>query len=121
MAENTNTVIGKECSITGKLEVNGPLRVDGNVKGEVVSKETVVVGATGKVEGDIKSKTAVISGQVLGNVYAEDKVELQAKSLLEGDLKTKGLVIEHGAIFQGACRMKADDSVPLPQPEKQKV
>ncbi len=112
MAENTNTVLGKDSSMTGTIEVTGSLRIDGFVKGEVISKETVVIGPTGKVEGDVKSKLVVISGQVIGNVAAEDKVELQAKSLLQGDLRTKGLVIEQGAVFQGACRMKEDVVVP---------
>jgi len=116
MAENTSTVLGKDSSLTGTIEVTGSLRIDGVVKGEVISKETVVIGSTGKVEGDIRSKQVVISGQVLGNVAADDKVELQAKSLLQGDLHTKGLVIEQGAVFQGACRMKEDVTAPKKEP-----
>jgi len=112
MAENMNTVIGKDSTITGKVEVTSSIRVDGNVKGEIISHETVVIGPTGRVEGDVTSKASVIAGQVVGNVNAQEKVELQAKSLLQGDLKTKGLVIEQGAIFQGACWMKEADVVP---------
>lgn len=110
MAENMNTVIGKDSNFTGKVEVSSSLRVDGKVKGEIVSQETVVIGPTGVVEGNITSKSCVIAGRVIGNVSAPDKVELQAKSLLQGDLKTKGLVIEQGAVFQGSCTMREGDS-----------
>jgi cytoskeletal protein CcmA (bactofilin family) len=121
MAENMTTVLGKEATITGKLEVTTSLRVDGIVKGEVIAQETIVIGATGKVEGDVTSKTCVVAGQVLGNVMAQEKVELQAKSLLQGDLKTKSLVIEQGAIFQGACRMKEGEVAPKKAPVEAKV
>ncbi len=120
MADNMNTVIGKDCTFSGTVEVTGSLRVDGFVKGEVKSKETVVIGPTGKVEGDVFAKISVVSGQVQGNITAEEKVELQAKAILQGDLKTKSLVIEQGAVFQGACRMKEGESIPKPSPEKPK-
>lgn len=112
MAENMDTVIGKDSTFTGKVEVTSSLRVDGTVKGEIISHETVVIGPTGRVEGDVTAKNSVIAGQVIGNVTAQEKVELQAKALLQGDLKTKGLVIEQGAIFQGACRMKEGEAIP---------
>lgn len=121
MAENMTTVLGKEATITGKLEVTTSLRVDGNVKGEVVAQETLVIGNTGKVEGDVTAKNCVVAGQVLGNVMAQEKVELQAKSLLQGDLKTKSLVIEQGAVFQGACRMKEGEVAPRKAPVEAKA
>ena len=116
MAENMNTVIGKDSTLTGKIEVSTSLRVDGKIKGEIVSQETVVIGPTGVVEGDVTSKTCVIAGKVIGNVTAQEKVELQAKALLQGDMKTKGLVIEQGAVFQGSCRMEEDGAVPKKEP-----
>ncbi|MFH1893293.1 MAG: polymer-forming cytoskeletal protein [Candidatus Zixiibacteriota bacterium] len=121
MAENMNTVIGKDATITGTVEVTGAVRVDGCVKGKVISRETVVVGPTGNVEGDIVAKISVVAGQVMGNVTADEKVELQAKAVLSGDLKTKSLVIEQGAVFEGACRMKEGDVVHRTEPAKIKV
>jgi len=121
MAENMNTVIGKDATITGTVEVTGAVRVDGCVKGKVISRESVVVGPTGTIEGDISAKTSVIAGQVTGNVTAEEKVELQAKALLNGDLRTKSLVIEQGAVFEGACRMKDGEPVHKGEPAKIKV
>jgi cytoskeletal protein CcmA (bactofilin family) len=121
MAESMNTLLGKDATLNGSLEVAGSLRVDGFVKGTVISRETVVVGPTGRIEGDITSKVSTIAGQVIGNVIAEERVELQAKAVLQGDLKTKGLVIEQGAVFHGACRMKTEGSVTESEPVKSRV
>jgi cytoskeletal protein CcmA (bactofilin family) len=105
MSENVNTIIGKNATFDGKLEVQGSVRVDGVIKGALKCNETVSIGPEGMVEADIHTKSAVITGQVKGNISADDKIELQAKSVVTGDIKTKSLVVEQGAIFQGACLM----------------
>jgi cytoskeletal protein CcmA (bactofilin family) len=104
-----NTLIGKDSVITGTIDVKGPLRIDGKVKGQVNSSDTVTVGAGGDVEAELNCKVATISGKVSGNIVASEKVELQAKAEISGDLKTNSLVIEQGAIFCGSCNMKGTE------------
>ncbi len=101
-----NTIIGKDTVITGTIDVKGALRVDGTVKGKIISSDCVTIGATGLVEAEIEANAAVVAGHMVGNIVAQDKIELQAKCEMEGDLKTKSLVIEQGAVFCGACNMK---------------
>ncbi len=101
-----NTIIGKDTVITGTLDVKGALRIDGSVKGKIISSDCVTIGATGTVEADIQADTAIIAGHLTGNVNCVEKIELQAKCEMDGDLKTKSLVIEQGAVFCGACSMK---------------
>lgn len=101
-----STIIGKDTTITGNLDVKGALRVDGAVKGKIVCSDCVTVGATGVVEAEVEADSAIIAGHMIGNVHATDKIELQSKCEMEGDLRTKSLVIEEGAVFCGACNMK---------------
>jgi len=101
-----STIIGKDTTFTGTLDVKGALRVDGMVNGKILCSDCVTIGATGQVEADVESDTAVIAGKMMGNVHTTSKIELQAKCEMEGDIKTNSLVIEQGAIFCGACNMK---------------
>lgn len=101
-----NTIIGKDTTFTGTLDVKGSLRVDGTVKGKVLCTDCVTVGSSGLVEADIEAETAVVAGRMHGNVLAREKMELQAKCEMQGDIKAKSLVIEQGAVFCGACNMK---------------
>jgi len=119
-----NTIIGKDTVITGTLDVKGDLRVEGTVKGKIISTGCVTVGSTGLVEAEIESESAIVAGAMKGNVTTSDKIELQAKCEMDGDLRTKSLVIEEGAVFCGACSMK--DSPPnlgflVPEREEQVV
>ncbi len=106
MPENLSTIIGKDSLFTGTLEVKGTLRVDGRIKGKIISDETVSIGNTGEVEADIDAKTVIVAGTVVGNIHSSEKTEMQAKAKVVGDLTTKSIVIEQGAIFHGSCHMK---------------
>ena len=101
-----NTIIGKDSVITGTIDVKGPIRIDGRIKGQINCEDTVTVGAGGDLEAEINCKSSVVAGKVSGNIVASEKVELQAKAEINGDIKTQSLVIEQGAIFCGSCNMK---------------
>lgn len=105
-----NTIIGKDTTITGTLDVKGALRVDGTVKGKVICNDCITIGATGLIEADLEVNTAVVAGRLVGNILQADKIELQAKCEMEGDIKTKSLVIEQGAVFSGSCNMKGGNT-----------
>ncbi len=108
MEGKISTIIGKDAEFNGTIDVKGPLRIDGKVKGQVKCSDTVTVGNGGELEAEINCKNASIAGNIKGNIIASEKVELQAKAEITGDLKTKSLVIEQGAVFCGSCNMKDD-------------
>lgn len=116
-----NTIIGKDTSITGTLDIKGALRIDGVIKGKIICSDCVTVGATGRVEADIDAQTAVVAGHMIGNIVTKDKIELQAKCEMDGDIKTKSLIIEQGAVFCGSCNMKdTQPNLGFLAPEKEK-
>ena len=104
--DQMNTILGNETTFTGTLEVRGGLRVDGVVKGKIISSDEVTIGSTGMVEAEIEANSVVVAGKLTGNIMASDRIELQANCDVEGDLRSKSLVIEQGAVFCGGCNMK---------------
>ncbi|MEZ5357410.1 MAG: polymer-forming cytoskeletal protein [Candidatus Zixiibacteriota bacterium] len=106
-----STIIGKDSTITGTIDVKGPLRIDGKINGKVNCEDTVTIGSGGEIEAEVICRNASISGKITGNIVAAEKVELLGKAEITGDIKTKSLVIEQGAIFCGSCNMKENASV----------
>jgi len=100
-----NTTIGEGTVLKGNVTVEGSIQVDGEFDGTIDATDTLVVGESGKVEGDATVANAVIGGRMYGNVFASGKIELLRGSQLLGDIKTRGLVIEDGVVFQGNCQM----------------
>ncbi len=104
--DQMNTILGSDTTFTGTLEVRGGLRVDGVVKGKIISSDEVTIGSTGIVEAEIEANSVIVAGKLLGNIVASERIELQANCDVEGDLRSKSLVIEQGAVFCGGCNMK---------------
>lgn len=105
------TIIAKGAEVNGSMDVEGNVRVDGIVHGDVKATEGVEVGKSGRIVGSaIESKTAVIHGYVESHLIVSQHILLGGKSTLVGDLKTKTLVIEEGAVFHGNSAM-ADEPV----------
>lgn len=103
--DGVNTIIGQGTTLKGDVKVEGSIQIDGDFDGTIDATDTLVVGESGRVEGDATVANAVIGGHMFGNVVASGKIELQRGSQLLGDIKTRGLVIEDGVVFQGNCQM----------------
>jgi cytoskeletal protein CcmA (bactofilin family) len=107
------TFISDGAKITGDLEVEHDLRIEGQVKGTIRVAGTLVLGPTGRIEGDVTVRSATLAGQLTGNIKASEKIVMETKSSLIGDLETRELVINEGAIFQGKSMMRAEARNPL--------
>lgn len=99
------TLIGSEAYFQGTLTAKGSLRIDGRLEGSIVDAQSVVIGESGKVNGDLSAETVTVSGEVKGNITAGQSIELLAKSRVHGDVRTPKIVIEETAIFDGHCAM----------------
>lgn len=114
-----NTIIGKGSSFDGNLKVQSTLRVDGRIKGNISTSDSLFVGKDGSINGEVKVRNAIIGGKFKGKLHASGKVVLEAKSIFSGELRTSKLVIDEGAVFEGNCSMEsggdAGKSVDLPK------
>ncbi|MCU0359584.1 MAG: polymer-forming cytoskeletal protein [Bacteroidia bacterium] len=100
-------LIGKGTEITGDINSLGDVRIDGILKGNLITKGKFVLGPNGSIIGNVKSQNADLSGEVTGTVEVEDMLSLKASSKITGDILTGKLSIEPGAIFSGNCSMGA--------------
>ena len=103
------TFISDGTQILGDIKVEHDLRVEGYLKGTVEVGGMLVLGPTGRIEGQVQARSATIAGQILGNIKGIEKIVLESKSSLVGDLQTRELVINEGAMFQGNCSMQMDE------------
>jgi cytoskeletal protein CcmA (bactofilin family) len=105
------TIIGQEASLEGKLVVKHAMRVDGQVKGELSSTDTITVGSSGHVDGILSAENVVVGGQVEGTIKASGRITLEAGSKFTGDLEASKLVITEGAAFNGRSTMSGHAGV----------
>jgi len=106
---NLNTIIGKGSEFEGNLKVQSTLRVDGKIKGDITTSDSLFVGKDGDINGEVKVRHAIIGGKFKGKLHASGKVVLEANSIFSGELLTSKLVIDEGAVFEGNCSMNSGD------------
>lgn len=96
--------------ISGDLTSDGDIRIDGELIGNLESRGRLVIGASGRVEGDIKCKSCEIAGTQKGKLIIAEQLTLKASSVVSGEMVTGKLSIEPGAYFMGTCTM-ADEAL----------
>jgi cytoskeletal protein CcmA (bactofilin family) len=110
-----NTVIGRGSVSEGRYRIESGVRVDGVLKGELISSGTLIVGESGVIEADVKVHDALISGRIVGTLEATEKVHLQANAAFVGKIKTRILIVEAGAIFKAECDAGGELQVKEPE------
>ncbi len=103
--ENIVTVIADDLEIRGTIRFKTSVMLKGIFEGEIFSEGLLVVGPTAKATATINTKTLVSHGEITGDVFAEEQVVLRETSTHTGDIKTPYIMIERGAVFNGACTM----------------
>ena len=99
------SVVAGDMQFTGNLETTGVVKIEGVVKGDIRAEGQVLVAPGGRVEGDIYTREAIMSGEVKGNVFADSRVEVQATSVITGDIATPKLAIQEGGRVDGLVKM----------------
>lgn len=100
-----DSLIGVGTIVEGNVSFSGGLRVDGRVRGNVMTADdqpsTLVLSEKAQIDGEIRVSHAVINGTVIGTVHGAEYVELQPKSNVTGDVHYRTLEIQLGAVVQG--------------------
>lgn len=103
--------LGPGSKFEGKLFFDEIVRLDGSFKGEINSRDTLIIGETADVEADVEVGTFILSGKFKGNIKATARVELRRPAEIEGTLETPILVIEEGVVLNGTISMTSGAKV----------
>lgn len=100
-----DSLIGAGTRVEGNVVFSGGLRIDGEVRGNVLVERgqagTLVISEHARVEGEISVSHLVINGTVIGPVRVAEFLELQPSARVTGDVEYVGLEMQQGAVVQG--------------------
>jgi len=94
--------INDNTNINGDIQANSDMRIDGNVKGNIICSSKVVVGRTSRIEGNIKCSDLTVEGTVIGDIIAEENLHFKSSANFEGNIKYNTLIVENGANILGS-------------------
>jgi cytoskeletal protein CcmA (bactofilin family) len=99
------SIIGKDMTITGDLETEGVIKVEGAVRGTIRAATQVLVSPGATIDGDLHTREAVVGGTVRGTIHAEERVEVQATAVIAGDIHTTRILVVEGGQVNGEIKM----------------
>jgi cytoskeletal protein CcmA (bactofilin family) len=91
--------------LEGKVRTPGSIRVDGKIVGDVSATQSISIGNTGDIDGNLSAKNVTIGGKINGTIVAQEKLVFETKAVVRGDIRAAKLVIDEGALFDGKCTM----------------
>jgi cytoskeletal protein CcmA (bactofilin family) len=108
VASEISGFIGEGTVFTGEIRFKDAFRIDGTVKGKVISEDMLIVGKNGYVEADVDVGILTLSGTVRGSVRARERLEILSTGKIYGDMKLDkpNFVVEKGGVFEGQVDMK---------------
>ena len=112
----SDLLLGAGAEFEGKLTFKGTVRIDAKFTGSIVTNDVLVVGEHARMDAEISCGTVVVLGEVNGNISAKSAVELHRSAKVRGDVQTPSLMIEKGAMLQGAVKMTGGDKGALVKP-----
>ena len=100
-----DSLIGVGTRIEGNVTFSGGLRVDGEIKGNVIAAggqpSTLVVSEQASIDGEIHVSHLVVNGVINGPVYSAEFLELQPRCRVKGDVHYNSLEMHLGAVVEG--------------------
>ena len=96
--------------IEGTINSDSNLRIDGEFKGNLVTKGRLVVGLKGKVSGIVNCLCCDVEGTLEGEVTVLELLSMKSSSTVQGDLYYGQLSVEAGAKALGTFYMGVSEN-----------
>ena len=103
--QRVGSVLGVGTRLTGTLQVDESIRIDGRLDGNVEQSDGderwLIIGPTAEIHGDIHAQNVSVGGRVIGNIFATGNVELTNGSEVRGNISHQSITVEPGASVHG--------------------
>jgi cytoskeletal protein CcmA (bactofilin family) len=109
-ADGGLSIIASGTIVSGDVKTEGTVKIEGEVLGNVIAAQQVLLARGSRVKGDVQTREAVIGGLVEGAIRAGDRVEIQATAVVQGDITTQRIVIAEGGQVNGGLEMTRKES-----------
>jgi len=102
--QSISTLISEGCILDGNIKAPDFARIDGQITGDVMVDEGLILGEKGSILGNVVTKELVVYGVITGNLQVTS-LEIRATGKVTGEIRTQTLQVENGAVYNGSLSM----------------
>ena len=103
---NEQNRIAAGTTITGDITGKGAFRIEGFLKGSLITSGKVVISKNGTIEGTLECENADIEGNFKGKLKVSGVLSLKSFAIVDGEVEAGKLAVEPGANFNATCQMR---------------
>lgn len=108
--QSISTLISEGCIFDGNLKAPAYARIDGQITGDVMVDEGLIIGEKGSILGNVITKEMVVYGTINGNLQV-NSLEIKASGKISGEIRTQTLEVENGAVYNGSLSMTQNNKL----------
>jgi len=98
---DAETIIGESVQVKGHFESNGNIIINGSLEGDIKTKGAILVGEKSKINANIEAEEMVIKGEINGNLKINGYLSIKELAKIIGDIECVQISIEKGAEING--------------------
>ena len=104
-------VISATAAFEGLLTFRGDVRVDGEVRGEILCHGTLWLGVSSVVRAVVEGDELIIAGDFEGEASARRRIELLPTARVRGMIRAPLVALAEGCVLDGQCQTRSLDEV----------
>jgi cytoskeletal protein CcmA (bactofilin family) len=97
--------VGPTANISGDLECDGIVRIDGVYQGSIKTASNVIISEKGRVDAHIEAQNVSVSGQAKGSIVAKGRLEILSTGRVWADVTVKSFLLDDGGKLHGGLKM----------------
>jgi len=102
------SVIGPDDFFDGRYRSERGVRIQGNARGSIESRQYIFVEGGAQVEADLSAEDITISGDFKGKISCRRRLEVTSTGKIQGQVQTALLVVQEGGALDGELHMRVD-------------
>ncbi len=112
--EKCTSIVSTGSAWQGTLKIEGSVRIDGQLSGEIDARGTVHVSEGAQVNAKVRAAFVIIAGTFQGQVQCSERLEIAPTGRVRAELTTRSLVVHEGAFTEGQIHMVDENPLLAP-------
>jgi cytoskeletal protein CcmA (bactofilin family) len=104
------SVIGPDDFFDGRYRSERGVRIQGNARGSIESRQYIFVEAGAQVEAELSAEDITVSGDFKGKISCRRRLEVTGSGKIQGQVQTALLVVQEGGALDGELNMRGDQA-----------
>jgi cytoskeletal protein CcmA (bactofilin family) len=101
----SESVIGPDDFFDGRYRSERGVRIQGNARGSIESRQYIFVEGGAQVEADLSAEDITVAGSFNGKIECRRKLEVTSTGKVQGQMTTTLLVVHEGGLIDGVLHM----------------